>query len=229
MKSTRNYVIAVLALILVAGSVLAWRQYQELVGLRAAARADASGDLLKRLADAQKRIQALQDQHAARTARGRSRDETAGIRPEAGPSAGRPDLRNGFRAALNNPAFLKLMAVEQKAGLDGKYAGLFKNLAQNFNLTPEQLDQFKNLLVQKQQSVMDALQAARAEGLSPRNDPDGFSQAVSAAQPARSTSRSSRRWVPDAYSPSTSSTSKRCPSEIRSIPSSRPSATPPRR
>jgi len=160
----------------VAEGVLAWRQYQELIVLRAQANSDAGPALLKHLADAQKRIKALQDQVAASR-----RPRGAGLDPGA-PPAGQPDFRGGFRRAMNNPEFVKLMAIETKSGLDARYSALFKSLAQNFNLSPDQMEQFKNLLVQKQQSVMDALQAARDQGLNPRTDPQGFNQAVTAAQ-----------------------------------------------
>jgi len=176
LNSLRNYLLAVLGIFVLAEGVLAWRQYQELIVLRAQAANDEGPALLKRLADAQARIKALQDQAAAAKRTRATRDAA-----DAGP-AGRQDWRGGFRQAMNNPEFVKLMAIQQKVGLDGRYASLFKNLTQTFNLTPEQLEQFKGLLVQKQQSMMDALQAARQQGLDPRTDPDGFSQAVSAAQ-----------------------------------------------
>lgn len=176
MKSARNFLLALLAIAVVAEGVLAWRQYQELIVLRAQANSDAGPALLKHLADAQKRIKALQDQVAASR-----RPRGAGLDPGA-PPAGQPDFRGGFRRAMNNPEFVKLMAIETKSGLDARYSALFKSLAQNFNLSPDQMEQFKNLLVQKQQSVMDALQAARDQGLNPRTDPQGFNQAVTAAQ-----------------------------------------------
>ena len=44
---------------------------------------------------------------------------------------------------------------------DARYAGLFKSL----NLTPAQLDKFKNLLVERQTSMMDVMAAARGQGL----------------------------------------------------------------
>ena len=56
MKSARNYLLAVLAVVSIAEGVLAWRQYQELIVLRAAAANDDRPALLKRVADAQARI-----------------------------------------------------------------------------------------------------------------------------------------------------------------------------
>jgi hypothetical protein len=81
---------------------------------------------------------------------------------------------------MNDPKFQTLLAVQRKAALDAHYAPLFKTL----NLTPQQLDQFKNLLVEKQQAVQDAMNAAREQGINPRTDPVAFQQAVSDAQAA---------------------------------------------
>lgn len=157
---------------------MAWRQYQELIVLRARVESDNVGSLRRRLAEDQKRLKLLQDELLAAQSR-RNADDTA--RGDATPGQ-RPDWRGGFRNAMNNPEFTKLMAVQQKAALDGRYAPLFKTLTQGLNLTPQQLDQFKNLLVQKQQAMMDALQAARDQGISQRSDPQAFAEAISSAQ-----------------------------------------------
>ena len=188
MKSTRTYLIALLSLLLIGGAAFAWRQYTELTTLRAQL-LDNDGDRLrKQLADAQKRLKSLQDQlAAARNRRGSSDDAQPGDgAPDDGPGgpggrAGRRGGPGGFMSAvMNNPEAQKLLAIQAKAQLDSRYAALFKSL----NLTPEQLDQFKSLLVEKQAAVMDALQAARAQGLDPRTDPAGFKAAVTQAQNA---------------------------------------------
>lgn len=83
-----------------------------------------------------------------------------------------------FMAMMDKPEVQRLVALEQKAQLDSRYAALFKNL----NLSPEQLDKFKNFLVEKQTSMMDVLAAARAQGINPRTDPQGFKQMVTDAQ-----------------------------------------------
>ena len=63
-----------------------------------------------------------------------------------------------FGAFMDNPAVQKLLSMQQKAGLDSRYAALFKQL----NLSPADLDKFKNLLVEKQATVRDAVTAAHA-------------------------------------------------------------------
>jgi hypothetical protein len=81
-------------------------------------------------------------------------------------------------AMMDRPEIQKLMAIQQRATLDTRYAALFKNL----NLSPAQLEQFKNLLVEKQTAITDALAAARAQGINPRTDPEDFQKLVADAQ-----------------------------------------------
>lgn len=83
-----------------------------------------------------------------------------------------------FENVMSNPDFQKLMAVQQKGALDGRYSGLFKQL----QLSPADLEKFKNLLVEKQSAVMDVLAAARTEGLSGRDNRDQIKQLVQDAQ-----------------------------------------------
>ena len=169
---------------MVGTAAIAWRQYQELLTLRAQTAGEDRADLQKRLAEAQKRLQLLEDQLAGQ------RPPAAGqitVNADTLGQAGanpqfRPTIRSALQAVTGSPEYQKLWAEEQKAQLDSRYGALFKSLTQGLNLTPEQLDQFKNLLVQKQQTMLDALAAARQEGVSPRGDPAGFQQAMTDAQ-----------------------------------------------
>jgi hypothetical protein len=81
------------------------------------------------------------------------------LNDETDPSLSK-DFQIRFAANLQNPTFLKLLKLQQKALLDARYSVLFDQL----NLTPQQLDQFKNLLVEKQLDKTDALIAARELG-----------------------------------------------------------------
>ena len=140
--------------------------------------------LQKRLWDLQKRNGDL-ERRLARPATTAAAESDAGgdLPPGGGPAAdglrgrGRPDFRN-FAAALNNPEVQKLLAVQQKAGLDGHYAALFKKL----NLSPADLEKFKDLLVERQSAVMDVLAATRAEGLNGPQNRDQIRQLVQDAQ-----------------------------------------------
>lgn len=102
--------------------------------------------------------------------------------------AGEPDAQNRppdlsdipgrVMAFMDNPEMQRLMAVTQRANLDGRYSALFKNL----HLSPADLDKFKNLLVEKQTSVMDVMAAARAQGLNGRENGDEIRKLVQDSQ-----------------------------------------------
>ena len=83
-----------------------------------------------------------------------------------------------FMALMDNPEAQRLMAIQQKAGLDSRYASLFRAL----NLSPADLEKFKNLLVERQTTVMDAMNAARAQGLTGPENRDALRQVVASAQ-----------------------------------------------
>ena len=171
----KNYLILLLVLTTVTGGALAWHQYQELIKLRANGLTDsARADLQKRLWDLEKRKNELEAEIADLRARGNPADEgdagstIAENRPGPARGAGRFDRRNGpgnLTTLLENPEFNKLWTDQQKARINSTYGALFKSL----NLTPEQTAQFQNLLAEKQMSMLDVLSAARAEGVTGRD------------------------------------------------------------
>ena len=174
MKSPSTLLVAVLAVTTLALGYLAWSEYRDLVVIRAHLAANDSASLSRKLADAQKTIRSLQDRLAAMRGRGDRPADAAGEGPgdNGGPGGGqRPGGRFGAFAALSgNPQFQKLMAIEMKGRISQTYGPLFKAL----NLSPEQLNQFQSLLADKQQAMLDVLQAAREQGVNPRTDPEGF-------------------------------------------------------
>lgn len=178
MASGKTYAILFLSLTTVAGAVVAWHQYQELIALRAASlMPNERADWQKRLWAAEKNRAELESKIAAQT-----KESPAPTADEApAPEEPRFNRRNGagnFMAMMNQPEVQRLMAVQQKAGLDSRYSSLFKNLS----LSPDQLEKFKDLLVEKRTSMMDVLAAAREQGINPRTNPDAFSKLVTNAQ-----------------------------------------------
>jgi len=178
-KSKNGILITLLSLATAGGAAVAWHEYQEIQELRAAALRVSDTGAQDRLA-ASRRMKELSDEIAA--LRGRVRDEAPaaqeGLATPGDGTARRPRAGAGFMAIMASPQFQRLMAIQQKGMLDGVYAPLFKAL----NLSPQQLEQFKNLMVQRQQAAMDAVQAAREQGINPRSDPAAFQQAVAQAQ-----------------------------------------------
>jgi hypothetical protein len=178
-KSLKNIVIAVLAVCIAAVAALAWHQYRELVQLRAQIADDDIPTLKKQLADARKTINSLEDRLLAmRGRRGPGAGENEGEGENAAANEqGRGGRFGAFARMAGNPEFQKLMAIQMKGRIVQTYGALFKAL----NLSPEQLNQFQGLLADKQQAMLDVMQAAREQGISPRSDPDGFKSLVNTA------------------------------------------------
>jgi hypothetical protein len=188
MKISKNGVIVLLALLAVGGAAFSWMQHRELAELRRdGLRTDERAELQKRLWDAEKRAKALTEQLASQ---GSSSEGAAKISSESGPvrrarggarltGPGGPVVTN-LLSAIDKPEVQQLMALEQKAQLDGRYAALFKKLG----LTPEQLEKFKTLLVEKQTVMQDVIAAAHARGINPVADPEALRKMIAETQSA---------------------------------------------
>jgi hypothetical protein len=184
MRHLRTIATVALAVALAAVAALAWRQYGELIQLRAQLADGDNAALKKQLADARKSIRTLQDRLAAIRGRGgfgaNGDDPGAAGEEPAGANAGsrRPGGRFGMLGEMaGNPEFQKLMAIQMKGRISQTYGPLFKQL----NLSPDQLAQFQSLLADKQQALVDVMQAAREQGINPREDPEGFKTLVGQA------------------------------------------------
>lgn len=180
MRFSKNTVIVFLAFTSLAGGTVAWRQYQELITLRAAAlNTNERADWQKRLWAAEKKTADLEHKIATQPRAAAPEPETAEAEPARDDRARGPRFdRGGFAAIMDQPEIQRLMALQQKSALDARYAQLFKSL----NLTPEQLERFKNLLVERNTAMMDVLAASRQQGINPRADRDAFQKLVSDAQ-----------------------------------------------
>ena len=179
----KNILIAVLSLGLVGVAAWAWQLQRETALLRAQLADNDSAALKKQLADARKTLRSLQDKLLAA---GGGRRSGRGEGPELGEGGG-PDGQGGpgwrggrmgaFAKLSSDPEFQRLMALQLKGRVTQTYAALFKTL----NLSPDQLNQFQSLLAEKQQALMDVMQAAREQGINPREDPEGFKALVNQA------------------------------------------------
>jgi hypothetical protein len=129
------------------------------------------------------RIQALEARVAALTASAAAADSAVGASSAprtAARSPGESARGSARRAALFEAMNSPQLALTAKLQLDNQYAPLFRNL----QLTPDQTEQFKNLLLEKRAALVDAMTAAQDQGLDPTTDPRGFYMAVvNAEQP----------------------------------------------
>ena len=179
MRSLKDYLLLVFALIALGLSTLAWKQYQELAALRAAALTNGErADWQKRIWAAQKRAQNLESQLAAARPGGSAAGTVAPSARGQTPGAASGNMMTGFASLMNRPEAVRLMAMREKAMLNARYAALFKKLA----LTPEKLAQFQSLLADQLSVPMDVLTAASQQGIDPMQNPQEFRQLVQNAQ-----------------------------------------------
>ncbi len=196
MKSRQAYLILLLAGTTVGGAILAWRQYGELVELRASAmNRDERADLQKRIWDLEKLNREMQDKLAA--ARGpdgggetvaaatdeeRPNRERGGRSGDRGGPGGRGDTfqnqATAVRELMSKPEVQALLSQQQKAAVEARYAALFRTL----NLPPEQTARLTALLAERGTTVQDVMSAARDQGIDPRENPAAFRKLVADAQ-----------------------------------------------
>jgi hypothetical protein len=189
-NSGKSYLIAFFALTTVGGGLFAWRQYRELEELRSGALGQAErGNLQKRLWALEKTNRELSDELAA--LRAGSRDpESAGNRAAARGGGGIGNQRGGRAMDANNPRdtlvrdllakpeVQAVIGMQQKLQIEQRYAALFRNL----NLSSEQAEKLKSLLMERQNSAQDVLTVAREQGIDPRSDRAGFQKLLADAR-----------------------------------------------
>lgn len=198
MKSSKPYLILLLAATTVGGAVLAWRQYGELVELRAAAmNRGERADLQKRVWDLENLNRELQDQLAAQrdsadvdgllaAATGadgeRSSRERGGRGDRGGDSRGRGSSglqqATAMRELMSKPEVQAMLSLQQKAAIEARYATLFKNL----NLPVEQIEKLKTLLADRSTTMQDLMTVAREQGINARENPEAFRKLIADAQ-----------------------------------------------
>jgi uncharacterized phage infection (PIP) family protein YhgE len=177
MKAPAKLALLLLALVAIASTAVAWREYREVLRLRAAAPDPEERVRLQKAAwDAQKRANQL----AAQLAAARAAPGGAG---GAGAAPGDQTRVLGEYASqlisrIDDPEVRRLMDIVQKGQIDRRFAALFKAL----KLSPEQLAQFQQLLVERQNAGTDVLIAASQQGITPLQDPQQFRQMVQQAQ-----------------------------------------------
>jgi hypothetical protein len=189
MRMLFRLTVVVLALVTATGVFYAVQQQKALKSVRLAAESleKERNDLRKKLWDAEKRRGDLEAQ--LRNRPGGPNGETGPDAPPPSPEAAVVDAAirfagaeggpfGRFMAAMDNPEVQRLLATQQRGALDARYAALFKSL----NLSPAQLEQFKNLLVEKRTAVADVMAAARSQGLTGRENRDELRALVQNAQ-----------------------------------------------
>jgi len=171
MSAAKNYLIAFLSLTTIVTGYLAWDVSRDLAELKSkpsrgpipAAWRSGSGHRL----DTAPPVSATDSESAEAREEGPARRERRG-----------GDRRLAMIEAMGDPEIQQLMAMQRKAGLDQRYAALFRKLG----LSPADLEIFKSLLAEKQGARTDVLTAAVAEGLDPRTDREALRELMASTQ-----------------------------------------------
>jgi len=161
-KSAFGVLIGILLILVLAGIALSWRQAEQLKALHSAAVEASADPVAKELARTNQQITALKADQAiamAAAAKAGAPSPAAAANNASGP--GSHASTAAYNVAMEDPQFRALMAKAEKARLNIFYSQLFKKL----NLSPEQLNQFEELLIDKQQAVGDAIRSGDAHDL----------------------------------------------------------------
>lgn len=179
MRSPKNLTIVLLLLTTLGCATICWRQYQELITLRAGALQRAETPThppapapvaAAPVVDVEPPVsESAADIHPATDPEPRNRATERGDGERQA---------NNFARMMERPEVQRLIALQRKAELDSRYANLFREL----NLRPDQLDAFKNLLVDKSNALMDVRAAAREQGVDPRADRETYRKLINDAQ-----------------------------------------------
>jgi hypothetical protein len=159
MNLFKNFLLLGLAALAIGASYVAWSQHREMLEWRAKSVDPAAhAALQKRLAAAQGNVQELERQLQE------LRQPSASVAVPAGVASARRVAAGGsfsellpvLAAFLDRPEMQRMMASQQKLGVERQYARLFKSL----DLSPEQKEQFEALLLDKQLAGLDAMIAS---------------------------------------------------------------------
>jgi hypothetical protein len=178
MISRQSCIVASLVLLSSSLAVVAWRQHLDFIVLKAAAqriRFQAQArqrDMIETERRLEAQLAAAQhDRSVAAEALARALDPKT---EKHGQTA--VGVVDSWLAAMNDSDTMRLMAIRQKGRIARNYAALFKRL----NLTPDQIDQMTNLLLEKKESSMDAAVGAVQQDINPLENPGEFGDMVQA-------------------------------------------------
>ncbi len=166
MKSRATAAALVLAVALLGVGWLAWNQHLELIQSRAdALNPDERAELRKRAWDAEARAKKLEADLAAERAKASTNAKPDDTKSGDSAAKANPAKANNARvemlAMLNSPEMQAAMNAKFREAVDTRYAQLFKSM----NLAPAALAQLKDLLVERQSSIVDIAAAAAAQSM----------------------------------------------------------------
>lgn len=174
----KNYLLVLLTAATASSGYLAWQQTQRLDALQAELSKTSAATAAAKTRHTTPPVvptPAVADAPGAPVTEAPSPADTPAA-PNAPRARGgnRPDLAS----LMATPEFAQAMNIYQRAGLDSRYADLFKKL----QLAPADLEKLKTLLVERQSTRVDVMTSARAQGLDPRANRDEINTLTAQAQ-----------------------------------------------
>lgn len=174
---------AALALTTLGTGLLAWRQQRELTELRSRGLDQAErAKLQKRVWELEKSNRELQ------ASAERPPPEPTGAKPAPGtvprPARGESGRANAqqqlafVRELLSRPEVESYVNLQQRQRVEASYAALFRNLG----LDARQCERLTGLLLERQNLRGEVAEAARAQGIDPRQDPEGMRRLLATAR-----------------------------------------------
>jgi hypothetical protein len=176
---------SLLALLSLGLSLALWSQHAELVELRARQQEwrNTSSAAEKRLAGAEANVRELEKQLAE------ARHPVMATKSEAGALAGNGRGQAGMEGALDalmpriadimdRPAMQKMVAAQVRNQVERRFKALFKQL----NLSPEETEKLKSLLMDRESTAMDTMMLAAQKGLNPIQNQEEIQKLISAGQ-----------------------------------------------
>lgn len=165
MATSKNILILLLLGAVVTVGIIARQQHARLLALQTEINltAEKTAGLEKRRRAAEVRAAELERDFTAALHQASATAELPPVEPTGDARPDRTNLTVRMNRLMEDPKFRDAMNLAEKARLNQRYAELFRQL----NLTPEQMDVLKQLLVEKQNIARDVLTAALEEGMSP--------------------------------------------------------------
>jgi len=160
--NSKSTLIGILILTTMAGGIYGWQQRQRASDLEAQ-------NLKLTQAAARRATRDAQQQHSRSDAPAPADTDAASAqKADAATKKTASSSHDKWQVMSQSPQGRQIMAMRQRAKLDEDYAPLFKTL----NLAPDQLEKFKDLLVDRQNAERDVRAVAQEQGLNRHNSAD---------------------------------------------------------
>ncbi len=176
---------SLLALLSLGLAIALWSQHAELAQLRSRQQEwrESSASAEKRLAAAEANVRELERQVAeARRPVMATKAEAGGLagdgRSQAGMEGGLDALMPRIAEFMDRPAMQKMMATQLRNQVERRFKALFRQL----NLSPEDTEKLKALLLERERTAMETVMLAAQKGLNPMQNQEEIQKLIAGGQ-----------------------------------------------